>query len=234
MESLRIDGTNEPDDAQLVEGARARDETAIRLLIQRYNRRLYRVARSMVGNDADAEDVLQEAYVRAFSAFDGFRGESRISTWLTRIVVNEALQFLRRRKSLWNASDALRDLREQGDVIPFPAQTSLPDPETTMAQNEICALVERAIDALPQEFRTVLVARTIEGMSIEETADALELKPETVKTRLHRARQMLKSALDLHLEAQFSSVFPFDGARCNRMADAVVARLAQPGGNLSS
>jgi RNA polymerase sigma-70 factor (ECF subfamily) len=110
----------------------------------------------------------------------------------------------------------------------------LPDPEITMAQRQLRALVEQAIDGLPQEFRTVLVARTIEGMSTEETADALGLKAETVKTRLHRARQMLRAALDEHLEAQFAHVFPFAGMRCSRIGDSVMARLRWQGGNVSA
>jgi RNA polymerase sigma-70 factor (ECF subfamily) len=111
-------------------------------------------------------------------------------------------------------------------VIPFPtsAQQS-DDPERAMAQREICQLVEQAIDALPQEFRTVLVARVIEGMSVEETADALDLRSETVKTRLHRARRLLKAALAEHMGPLFSDVFPFDGKRCERIADAVLHRL---------
>jgi len=233
MANLRIDQMRAPTDADLVAGALARDEAAVRALIQKYNRRLYRVARSIVRDDADAEDVLQEAYVRAFSALGSFRGEAGLGTWLTRIVINEALQFLRRRTTRPSEVQPLSEVRERAEIIPFPHQGPQPDPETTMAQRQICALVEHAIDDLPQEFRTVLVARTIEGMSIEETSNALGLKAETVKTRLHRARQMLRAALDEHLETQFPHVFPFDGVRCSRIADAVVARLAQQGGNLS-
>lgn len=233
MENVRVEAVDGPADADLIAGALNRDEAAVRALIQRYNRRLYRVARSVVGNDAEAEDVLQDAYVHAFSALDGYRGEASLATWLTRIVVNEALQRLRRRKTRQFEAKAPGDLQALAEVIPFPLQVSLPDPEITMAQREICALVEQAIDALPQEFRTVLVARTIEGMSTEETANALGLKVETVKTRLHRARQMLRAALDEHLESQFPHVFPFDGARCQRIADSVLARLGLHSGNLS-
>lgn len=233
MNSLQTSQTPIPD-AELVARARNHDEAAIRAIIQKYNRRLYSVARSVVGNDADAEDVVQEAYVRAFKALQDFRGAASLSTWLTRIVVNEALQFLRRRKTVEIAPPAPYPPRYETEIIPFPTTMPLPDPETTMAQHEICRLVEQAIDKLPAEFRTVLIARTIEGMSIEETSDAFGLKPETVKTRLHRARQHLKAELESHLEAQFSRVFPFAGARCNRMADTVLARLRDPEGNLSA
>lgn len=233
MENLRADELKEPAEVELVAGALAKDELSVRTLIQKYNRRLYRVARSVVGNDADAEDVLQEAYVRAFSALGSYRGDASFGTWLTRIVINEALQYLRESMTRRPEVKVPNEMCERAEIIPFPTQVALPDPETSMAQRQICELVERAIDDLPQEFRTVLVARTIEGMSIEETASALGLKAETVKTRLHRARQMLKAALDEHVEAQFPHVFPFDGVRCTRIADAVIVRLAQHGGNLS-
>ncbi|WP_334146829.1 RNA polymerase sigma factor [Hyphomicrobium sp.] len=234
MENLRIEAVDGWADAELIAGALDRNEAAVRALIQRYNRRLYRVARSVVGNDAEAEDVLQDAYVRAFSALNGYRGEASLATWLTRIVVNEALQRLRHHKTHQLEAKAPGDLQALAEVIPFPLHAPLPDPEITMAQREICVLVEQAIDALPQEFRTVLVARTIEGMSTEETADAFGLKAETVKTRLHRARQMLRAVLEEHLGSQFPHVFPFDGVRCQRIADTVLARLGLQGGNLSA
>lgn len=234
MEKKQAKDASEQADADLVAAALDGNEGSIRGLIQKYNRRLYRVARSIVGDDAEAEDVLQEGYLRAFSALGTFRGESSLATWLTRIVANEALQRLRYRKSRGLETKVQGDILKMAEVIPFPINTSLLDPEMTMAQREICALVERAIDGLPLEFRTVLVARTIEGMSVEETANALGLKAETVKTRLHRARQMLRAALDEHLETQFAQVFPFDGARCNRIADTVLERLRLQGGNLSA
>ena len=220
----QVEGRTYPAELELIRRAVRREETAIRAIIQQHNRRLYRVARSIVRDDADAEDVLQEAYLHAFSALAEFRGEAALSTWLTRIVVNEALQRLRRPR------EAVAPIEEErtpsAQVIPFPtsAQQS-DDPERAMAQREICQLVEHAIDELPQEFRTVLVARVIEGMSVEETADALDLRPETVKTRLHRARRLLKAALAEHMGPLFSDVFPFDGKRCERLADAVVRRL---------
>ena len=220
----QVEGRTYAAESELIRQAVRRDEAAIRAIIQQHNRRLYRVARSIVRDGADAEDVLQEAYLHAFSALAEFRGEAALSTWLTRIVVNEALQRLRRPR------EAVAPIEEgrtpSAQVIPFPtsAQQS-DDPERVMAQREICQLVEHAIDELPQEFRTVLVARVIEGMSVEETANALDLRPETVKTRLHRARRLLKAALTEHMGPLFSDVFPFDGKRCERLADAVVRRL---------
>lgn len=209
-------------EAELVRRAAGRDEDAIRAIIQQHNRRLYRVARGIVGDDGEAEDVLQEAYIRAFAAIRDFRGESRLSTWLTRIVANEALQRLRSRRAV-PTDDAML---ARAEVIPFPGSTQhANDPERSLAQREICQLVEREIDALPREFRIVLIARVVEGMSVEETAETLGLKPQTVKTRLHRARRMMKQALSERVGAVFSDVFPFDGERCARIADETVRRL---------
>jgi len=212
-------------EADLVRRAVGKDEAAIRSIIQTNNRRLYRVARSIVRDDSEAEDVVQEAYLRAFSALPEFRGESSLATWLTRIVFNEALQ-RRRRRVEQPVAQPNPPPETQSQVIPFPfAGHRTVDPEHVIAQREIFRLMERAIDDLPEDFRTVLVARVIEDMSIEETADLLGLKPETVKTRLHRARRLLKSALPDHIGPLFSDVFPFDGARCGRMTEALVKRL---------
>jgi RNA polymerase sigma-70 factor (ECF subfamily) len=220
-------------DAELVRLVLGKDEAATRALMQRYNRRLYRVARGVVRDDSEAEDVLQEAYLRAFSGLADFRGDSSLSTWLTRIVLNQALQRLRRRNDV-PVSDIDQDAERRGaEVIPFPASQSTIDPERAMAQQQLCQLVERAIDELPCEFRTVLMARVIEGMSVEETAAAFDLQPETVKTRLHRARRLLKEALAEHIGPRFGDLFPFAGQRCDRITNAVIERLnIQKGGNL--
>jgi len=213
-------------ESELISRAVQKDEAAVRAIIQHHNRRLYRVARSIVRDDGEAEDVLQAAYLSAFCALSEFRGESSLATWLTRIVLNEALQRRRRRIELpASASNPPRRLEAQ--VIPFPLSGHQPaDPERAMAQRELCQLLERAIDDLPEEFRTVLVARTIEGMSVEETADLFGLRPETVKTRLHRARRLLKAALADQIGPLFSDAFPFDGKRCERLTNAVVMRLS--------
>ena len=221
-------------DAELIGRVLRRDETAVRALTQRYNRRLYRVARGVVRDDSEAEDVLQEAYLRAFSALADFRGQSSLATWLTRIVLNEAFQRLRRRIDVPVSHMDKVPERSGAEVIPFPAssQSSI-DPERAMAQRQLCQLVERAIDALPSEFRTILIARVIEGMSVEETAAAFDLQPETVKTRLHRARRLLKEALTEHIGPRFSDLFPFAGRRCERITNGVIERLnLQKDGNL--
>src|SRR4029079_237081 len=166
-------------DADLIGRVLRKDEAAARALMQRYNRRLYRIARGVVCDDGEAEDVLQEAYLRAFSSLADFRGDASLSTWLTRIVINEALQRIRRRSDV-PVSNISEDVDQRGaDVIPFPASNASLDPERAMAQRKLCTLVGRAIDELPTDFRAILIARIIEGMSVEETAAAFDLQPET-------------------------------------------------------
>jgi RNA polymerase sigma-70 factor (ECF subfamily) len=194
--------------------------------MQRHNRRLYRVARSVMRNDSEAEDVVQEAYVRAFSNLATFRGESSLATWLSRIALNEALGRLRGRRPSADLTEIESRPPTQSQIIPFPNSSPQLDPERTMAQREIQLIVERAIDELPEAFRTVLVARVIEEMSVEETADLLGIRPETVKTRLHRARGLLKEALEKRVGSVFTDAFPFEGQRCERMTSAVLRRLA--------
>jgi RNA polymerase sigma-70 factor (ECF subfamily) len=214
-----------PDEAELIARARRKDASAIALIIRQQNQRLYRIARSILRDDFEAEDALQEAYIRAFTSLDSFRGESRLGTWLARIVMNEALGRLRRRKPTVEF-DAFAKTHEGGaEIIRFPAANPDLDPETAMAQREIRALLERAIDALPEAFRTVLVARLIEGMSIEETAELFEIRPETVKTRLHRARRLLKQEMEKHVGPVMGDAFPFAGRRCERLTETVLSRL---------
>jgi RNA polymerase sigma-70 factor (ECF subfamily) len=211
-------------DEDLVHLARARDEAAVRVLTRRYNRRLYRVARGILRDDGEAEDVVQETYVRAFTGLDGFRGEAAFSTWLTRIAMNEALGRLRRRRPTvdWQTYS---ENRREAEIISFPVSASGGDPERAMARSEIGQLLERAIDALPDTFRSVFVARIVEGMTVEETAHLFSLKPETVKTRLHRARLLLRDEMEKHFGQALVDAFPFGGRRCERMTEMVLERL---------
>ncbi|HET6609543.1 MAG TPA: RNA polymerase sigma factor [Rhodopila sp.] len=213
-----------PGDTELVSRARDRDPHAIRLLIQRYNQRLFRIARSIVRNDSEAEDAVQQAYCSAFSNIETFRGQSQFGTWLARIVMNEALGRRRRQRPTVELTvmEERPDLAAQ--IIPF-RNTALIDPETSMAQKEIRALLERSIDELPENFRMVLVARLIEGMSVEETAELFSILPETVKTRLHRARRLLKHELEKHIGPVLGDAFPFAGQRCERLTATVLDRL---------
>jgi RNA polymerase sigma-70 factor, ECF subfamily len=207
----------------LLARARRRDEGAVRTIIRQNNRRLFRMARAILKDDNEAEDAVQESYVRAFTHLADFRAEAALGTWLTRIVMNEAYGRLRRRRPTLDWESAEPALAAQAQIIPFPSGLSRSDPETAMAQNQIHALLERAIDALPERFRTVLVARLVEDMSVQETADLLNLNPETVKTRLHRARLLLRADLERQIGPALTGVFPFAGARCERMAETVLA-----------
>jgi RNA polymerase sigma-70 factor (ECF subfamily) len=207
-------------DNELVERCLARDEAAVRLVTRRYNQRLFRMARGILHNDVDAEDAVQDAYLKAFAGLERFRGESSLGTWLTRILINEAMARARRRSIVVLAGD-----RRMDDGPPAEPRSAGLDPESTMAQTEMRDLLEQSIDELPDSFRLVFIARFVEGMSVEETAAAFGVRPETVKTRAHRARLRLRADLERRLGARVSEAFQFDGARCERLTAAVLQRL---------
>lgn len=206
----------------LIRRARARDEAAIRAILQANNRRLFRIARGILRNDSEAEDVVQDTYVRALTHLGEFRGQSSLSTWLVRIAMNEAMGRLRGARPALPL-DEQREDKSGAEVIEFRATSS--DPEKSVAQRQIQAVVEQAIDDLSEPFRLVFIARVIEEMSIDETADLLGLKPETVKTRLHRARGMLRLNVEKEIGPVLLDAFPFAGQRCERLTDAVLRRL---------
>jgi RNA polymerase sigma-70 factor (ECF subfamily) len=211
-------------DTELVRRALTRDEAAVRAIITANNRRLYRLARGILRNDAEAEDVVQETYVRAFTHLADFRGDSNLATWLSRIAINEALGRLRRRRPgvEWSS---LPEGTLEAQIIQFPLSSAANDPEKSMAQREIQHVVERAIDELPEAFRLVFVTRVLEGMNVEETAEILKIKPETVKTRLHRARALLRDNVEKKIGPVVMEAFPFAGRRCERLTEAVLRRL---------
>jgi RNA polymerase sigma-70 factor (ECF subfamily) len=212
-------------EAEIVERAKRGDEDALRIIMTRHNRRLYRVARALLRDDSEAEDVVQEAYLRAFVALPGFRGEASLSTWLTRITVNEALGRRRRQRPTvpLEAVDAIEE--SDGQIIHFSNLNADGDPERSAARGEIRKRLESAIDALPEAFRMVCVLRDVEEMSIQETAAFLGIRAETVKTRLHRARLLLRQSLGDQLVVALQDAFPFAGSRCARSTEAVLARL---------
>ncbi len=216
------------DDAELVRRALANDANAFRTIMQRHNRRLYRIARSVLRNDSEAEDAVQEAYVSAFAHLAGYRGESGLAAWLARITMNEAFERLRRQHPTVDIA-TLEETRAEAEIIQFPLSAQNDDPERTMAQRQILQLVERATDDLPEAYRLVFVTRVIEGMSVEETAELLGIKPETVKTRLHRARQLVRDQLNKQIGPVLMDAFPFAGRRCERMTNAVMKRLGLSG-----
>jgi RNA polymerase sigma-70 factor (ECF subfamily) len=209
--AVKTDLTELPD-ATLAERCLARDEDAIRELTRRHNQRLYRIARGILRSDLEAEDVVQDTYIRALDGLERFRGQSALGTWLVRIAINEALGRARRKKP---------------EALDAPPAAPVVDPETLMATAESRVMLERAIDDLPDAFRSVFVARMVEGLSIEETADLFGLRPETVKTRVHRARVRLRASLETQLGPAVRESFAFDGVRCDRLTDAVILRLRQ-------
>jgi len=192
-------------------------------LMRQHNQRLFRVARSILRDDADAEDALQDAYVQAYRKLGDFRGDSELSTWLTRIVINQALMRARKRT---------RDRV----VIPFSppdgtakelevADEQAESPSEATLRAEVRKVLERRIDELPEAFRSVFVMREVEEMTARETADALGIPEATVRTRLFRARALLREALDRDVDHARGHVFGFDGARCDRIVAAVLARI---------
>lgn len=221
-------------DAELCTLARQGSEQAYAAIIRRHNGRLFRIARSILKNDAEAEDAVQDAYVQAFLNLAELREAESLSSWLGRIAANEALGRLRRRRPVVGLEEIENRHpldHEFGRSGIGPARSD--DPETKMAHKEIGMILEAAIDRLPTYFRMVLVACAIEQMSIEEAAACFGLPVNTVKTRLHRARRLLRKALGEEFAAALPEVFSFAGARCDRITARVLARLAgmaRPGG----
>jgi RNA polymerase sigma-70 factor (ECF subfamily) len=191
--------------------------------MRRNNRRLFRAARGIIGSDWEAEEVVQDSYVRAFHALGTFRAEAALATWLTRIVINEAQGRLRGRREMLPLPEL--DDKTMGEIIQFPGAAANVDPERQAAIGEIRILLEAAICALPAPFREVFILRHVEGLSTEETADILAIEPETVKTRLHRGRTRLQRALQDQLAPALKDTFPFEGERCQRLTHTVLHRL---------
>lgn len=213
------------DDHALVGLARSGDREAFRHIMQRCNQRLFRIARGVVNDDAEAEDVVQAAYVHAFEKLAAFRGDAALLTWMTRIVLNEAYGRLRQRRASVDIGRIETRSFDDGQVIAFPSKFGSEDPAAAAARAQIRGLVEHAIDDLPEPFRIVFIMREIEECTVAETAAALELREETVKTRLYRARRLLRAALHGALASTLKDAFPFLGSRCARMTAAVLQRL---------
>jgi RNA polymerase sigma factor (sigma-70 family) len=210
------------DDAELARRIAAGDRAAFELLMRRHNRRLYRLARATLRDEAEAEDALQEAYLSAYRSIGRWRGEAALSTWLSRLVVNECLDRLRRQGRRHNivpivsASDAEPDLM---------SATTHDVPERALVRAEMRALLERKLDELPEVFRTVFVLRCVEELSVEETAQSLGIPEATVRTRQFRARSLLRESLARELDLAERDVFAFGGWRCDRIVEKVLERL---------
>jgi RNA polymerase sigma-70 factor (ECF subfamily) len=212
-------------DEEVVARVVAGEVALFEVLMRRHNQRLYRVARAIVRDDAEAEDVMQEAYVRAFAELERFEGRAQWSTWVTRIAVNEALARIRRRGRFVDTD--VKHLEESGMDHPSPSRPSPPrGPEDQTSARELGVFLERAVDALPDIYRTVFVLREVQELSTAETADSLGISEELVKVRLHRARGELRRALDATLGAATPEVYGFHLSRCDRVVNAVMARIA--------
>lgn len=206
-----------------------RDPQAVRVITRRNNQRLYRAAWSVLRNRAEAEEAVQDGYLKAFAAMPGFAGASSLTTWLTRIVINEALERTRtaaRRERLLRER-AVTDIAEYRETQMAGSQQS---PEAETMRRQIAKLLELAIANLPEIFRPVFVLRDIEGLSVEETADALQIPKETVKTRLLRARRRLQQELDPELREALHDTFPFAGRDCDALTERVVTKFLAKSG----
>jgi RNA polymerase sigma-70 factor (ECF subfamily) len=215
-----------PDDAELARRIGQRDERAFEAMMRRHNRMLYRLARSILKEEADAEDAVQEAYLAAYRNIASFRGGSRLSTWLGRIVINEALARLRKQKHaaviVPFATVERGEPRIEEDEM---ADDRTEPPEAAAMRAELRRLLERKIDDLPAQFRTVFVLRDVEELSVEETAECLNVAAATVRTRAFRARALLRESLAQEVGVATVNAFGFAGERCDRIVAAVLDRL---------
>ena len=215
-------------DTELIERALAGKRHAFEAIMRRHNQLLFRTARAILKNDSEAEEAVQDAYFQAWRAMAGFRADARLSTWLVRIVANEALGRLRRR---------------HGEVIPLDAAMLIPDadvqarftadpklqPEGNAMRDELRKILEERIDALPDIYRTVFVLRAVQDLSVEEVAHALQIPEPTVRTRFFRARSLLREGLASEIDDTMSHAFAFDGERCDRMVEHSIRRATHEG-----
>jgi RNA polymerase sigma-70 factor (ECF subfamily) len=219
-----------PADAELPPLTSQGAAPAFAVIMRRNNRRLYRIARSILRDEVEAEEAVQETYLRAFANLHGFRGTATLSTWLARIVINEALGRLRQRRSFTGLDEIDRTAwlgqETPGALLGAFGQTS---PEAAAAHRELKVLIENAVNALPASFRVVFVACAIEQISVEDVAVSLGIPKSTVRTRLYRAKRMLREALGAAFATMLDDVFPFAGSRCERIAAAVLERLGLQG-----
>ncbi|WP_176593517.1 RNA polymerase sigma factor [Sphingobium sp. EM0848] len=212
-------------DIDLARRVGMRDPAAVRLMTERNNQRLFRAAWSILGNRAEAEDAVQSGYLHAFAAIDRFAGQASLSTWLTRIVINEALGRARaaRRRLARLDAESVTDLDVYRDRLMNGSKEK--GPEAAMAIKQMRGILEVAIGTLPPDFRLVFVMREVEGMTVDEVAETLDIPPGTVKTRLLRARRRLREALAPELRASLVGAFPFAGIHCASLTERVIAVL---------
>jgi RNA polymerase sigma-70 factor, ECF subfamily len=218
----RLRGAALPTDGELATRVAAGDVAAFTAIMRRHNRLLFRTARSILKSDAEAEDALQDAYLRAWRRIDGFRGEAKLSTWLSRIVINEALARLRSNRAAPGfVFDAAAESGGDHAAVQRPDEHADRQPEGMAMRAEVRRLIEDGIDRLPDAFRTVFMLRAIEEMSVQEVAEVLDLPEATVRTRLFRARGLLRECLARDVDPERGDAFAFAGKRCDR----IVARM---------
>lgn len=221
-----ISDPSDLNDQQLAEHIASGDTLAMQVLMRRHNQLLFRAARSVLKDDSEAEETVQDAYLLAFRAMHGFRGESRLGTWLTRIVINEALgrarKNQRRAQIIPLESSGLMNEERESPAIPDASDLN---PENSAMRAEARRLVESKIDTLPDAFRSVFVLRALEDMSVEEVAHSLGIEEATVRTRYFRARGMLREALAREIDMSMENAFGFAGHRCDRIVAAVLAQV---------
>ncbi|MGH8850771.1 MAG: RNA polymerase sigma factor [Casimicrobiaceae bacterium] len=232
ISQFRTVGVEASDDTELARRIGRRDESAFVLMMRRHNQMLYRIARSILRDDAEAEDAVQEAYLAAFRSIAGFRGGSRLSTWLARIVINESYGRLRKRKraGVILPFDAQSDPRmpyEHGAEEVDMTDTSFEQPDAAAMRGQVRRLLESKIDALPDQFRTAFILREVEEMSVEEAAACLRVPAATVRSRAFRARAMLREAMAREVDVAVVDAFGFAGERCERIVAGVLARWRQ-------
>jgi RNA polymerase sigma factor, sigma-70 family len=206
-------------DAEVVRRVVDGDSALFEILMRRYNQRIYRAVRAVMKSDDEVEDVMQQAYLNAFSHLGQFAERAQFSTWLIRIAVNEAIARLRKRQNAawtWSGGDEMAALR---------VESSVPDPETQASTAQMREAVESELAALPATYRTVLVLRDVEGMSTAEAAECLGVSEDAVKTRLSRARGALRDALVRRADLSLGTIYPFGNSRCDRVVEAVMAQL---------
>lgn len=209
-----------PDD-RLVELVRQKDLAAFEALMRRHNRRLFRVTRGILRNVDAAEDAVQETYLRAYTRLDSYRPEGKFAAWLTRVALNEALMMRRRdRGDTVSLDDAANNL-----VVDEAREAENPTAEQFVEAAHARALLEHAIDSLPENFRMVFVLRVVQGLDVRETAESLEINPTTVRTRLFRAQRQLRADLAQRLRGESAGIFDFGAERCDRVVEYVLARL---------
>jgi RNA polymerase sigma-70 factor (ECF subfamily) len=203
---------------------RAADGAAFEALMRQHNRMLFRTARAILHDDAEAEDALQDAYVLAYQAMGKFRGEAKVSTWLARIVANEALQRLRKSKRR-DTIVPLRSSHNLEEINEIPEGNMSKGPERAAERAEMRKLLEKRIDALPDAYRPVFMLRAVEELSVEETAAVLQIPAATVRSRFFRARSLLRESLAAEVDLAYEDAFGFAGERCDRIVANVMARI---------